>query len=102
MSHRRRSVRLDGYDYSLPGAYFVTICTMNRAWTLGKIVEGNMEPSKVGKIVIECWNDIPRHFTGVRTTSFQLMPNHIHGILGLRSDVPKKSVGTRHARPTEH
>jgi hypothetical protein len=30
--HHRRSIWLKGYDYSLPGAYYVTICTQNRQW----------------------------------------------------------------------
>ena len=28
--HHRRSIRLQGYDYSQPGIYFITICTQNR------------------------------------------------------------------------
>ncbi|MFQ5608545.1 MAG: transposase, partial [Candidatus Zixiibacteriota bacterium] len=35
--HQRRSVRLNGYDYSQPGAYFVTICSYRREAILGRI-----------------------------------------------------------------
>ena len=26
----RKSIRIEDYDYSTPGAYFITICTVNR------------------------------------------------------------------------
>ncbi len=40
--HRRRSIRLKDYDYSQPGAYFITICTYNRECLLGEIMDGKM------------------------------------------------------------
>jgi hypothetical protein len=36
---QRRSVRLPGYDYTQAGAYFVTLCTHNRAWLFGQIID---------------------------------------------------------------
>ena len=38
--HHRRSIRVDGYDYTQPGAYLVTICTQGRACLLGDVVAG--------------------------------------------------------------
>ena len=38
--HHRRSIRLKGFDYSSNGAYFVTICTQDRANLFGEIVVG--------------------------------------------------------------
>jgi REP element-mobilizing transposase RayT len=38
--HRRRSIRLKGYNYSEAGAYFITICTQNRECLFGDVVEG--------------------------------------------------------------
>jgi len=38
--HHRRSIRLSGYDYAQPGAYFVTICTHDRACLFGEVVDG--------------------------------------------------------------
>jgi hypothetical protein len=35
--HHRRSIRLKGYDYTEPGAYFVTIVTYRRDPLFGKI-----------------------------------------------------------------
>jgi hypothetical protein len=47
--NRRCSVRLKEYDYSQPGAYFVTICTQNRACLLGEIVDGEMRLNDAGR-----------------------------------------------------
>lgn len=44
--HHRRSIRLKGYDYSWPGAYFVTVCTHNRDCLFGKIVVGAKHSGK--------------------------------------------------------
>ncbi len=78
--HRRRSVRLQGHDYS-QGAYFVTICTYNRECVLGEIVNGKVELYPVGKAIQEEWHNILNHFTIVQLDTFVVMPNHIHGII---------------------
>jgi hypothetical protein len=47
--HHRRSIRLKGYDYSRPGAYFVTICIHDRAQRLfGNVVDGKMVLNDAG------------------------------------------------------
>ena len=81
--HSRRSIRLPGYDYSQPGAYFVTICTAGRECVFGEvnIEKQSFRPSRLGELVIECWGLIPVHFPFVKLDAFVLMPNHSHGIL---------------------
>lgn len=79
--HRRRSIRLKGYDYSQPGAYFVTACVWNKEYLFGEIKDGKMLFNKYGEIVIKCWNAIPSHFVSVACDEFVVMPNHIHGII---------------------
>jgi REP element-mobilizing transposase RayT len=76
----RRSIRLRGYDYSRAGAYFVTICTLNRECLFGNIENGEMRLNTTGKIVQRCWDEIPFHFSEVELDEFVVMPNHIHGI----------------------
>jgi len=49
--HHRRSIRLKGYDYSSPGAYFITLCTQNREYLFGKIVDGRMMLNEWGELV---------------------------------------------------
>ena len=77
----RRSVRLKAYDYSQVGGYYVTIVTLWRDCLFGEVVDGGMQVNVLGKIVKECWSDIPIHFPNVTTDVFVVMPNHVHGIL---------------------
>ncbi|WKZ37613.1 MAG: hypothetical protein QY332_06660 [Anaerolineales bacterium] len=79
--HHRRSIRLQGYDYSQEGAYFVTIVTWRREFLFGNIVNGEMMLSPYGEIVQKWWGEIPAHFPNVETGAFVIMPNHIHGII---------------------
>jgi putative transposase len=79
--HHRRSIRLKGYDYSQQGAYFVTICTHQRNFLFGKIVDGEMKLNTNGEIAKGCWLSIPRHFQNVELDEFVIMPNHLHGII---------------------
>ena len=74
---RRRSIRLKGYDYSQPGAYFVTICTRDRAVLL--------DNPRAISIIQKWWDALPKRFPGARTDEFVVMPNHIHGIIFLES-----------------
>ncbi|GAB4324730.1 MAG: transposase [Candidatus Zixiibacteriota bacterium] len=77
----RRSIRLQGYDYSQAGAYFVTICTHGRACLFGDVADGKMRLNSAGRVVEQCWNDIPVHFPHVELDAWVIMPNHVHGIL---------------------
>jgi hypothetical protein len=61
-AHRRRSVLLREYDYSLAGAYFVTICTWERECRFGEVVNGVKRMNETGDLAQECWLAIPDHF----------------------------------------
>lgn len=99
--HHRRSLRLKGYDYSLAGAYFVTICTKDRACVFGEVVEGEMRLNEAGRMVEQCWQSIPEHFALVELDAFVVMPNHIHGIVVLVGAglVPARDVPDRDRTP---
>ena len=79
--HHRRSIRLQGYDYSSAGAYFVTICAKKRECLFGEIVDGEMRMNDAGRIVNETWLALSDHYSGWETDAFVVMPNHVHGIL---------------------
>lgn len=79
--HRRRSTRLKEYDYSRQGAYFVTVCVKNKENLLGKIINGEMFLSEIGKIIEKCWNEIPIHYPHVQSDKHIIMPNHVHGVI---------------------
>lgn len=79
--HHRRSIRMKGYDYTRAGAYFVTICTQDRACLFGAVVDGVMQLNEAGRMVKQCWHDIPVYLPNVKLDMFVVMPNHLHGII---------------------
>lgn len=81
--YRIPSVRLQECDYSLPGLYFVTICTKDRQCYFGKIKDGVMELLHIGKIAEKYWLELPQQFAHVELGEFVIMPNHIHGIVSI-------------------
>ncbi len=87
--HHRRSIRLRGYDYARPGAYFVTICTKTRLCLFGDVVDGQMRLNDAGKMIQTTWCEIPDHYPGIDVDTFVIMPNHIHGIIILVGAGPR-------------
>jgi REP element-mobilizing transposase RayT len=79
--HHRHSLRLQEYDYTREGAYFVTVCLKDRTCLFGDILDGKMILNDAGLTVEKCWNDIPAHFPHIELDEFVVMPNHVHGII---------------------
>jgi putative transposase len=79
--HHRRSVRLQGCDYSGRGAYFVTICAWNRECISGEIIDGEMRLNEYGNIVQREWMRTADVRPNVEMDEYVVMPNHFHGIL---------------------
>jgi REP element-mobilizing transposase RayT len=73
--HHRQSIRLQGWDYTTPGAYFITICTYQRACLF--------EDSRLRDLAENGWRNIPTqpHAKHVILDEWVVMPNHLHGIL---------------------
>ena len=80
---RRKSIRLQKYNYSSPGYYFITICTQSRRCLFGEIDNGKMKLNNMGKMVKNVCESLPEHHL-VELDVFQIMPNHIHGIIFIR------------------
>ena len=79
--YRIKSIRLKNWDYRNNGAYFITICTQNRRHFFGEIIDKKMELNEIGLLANNFWAEIPNHFSFVELGNFQIMPNHMHGIL---------------------
>jgi REP element-mobilizing transposase RayT len=83
--YRITSSRLKNWDYGKNGAYFITICTRNREHFFGEIVlvndENEMQFNEIGMVANKFWAEIPKHFPFVELGNYQVMPNHVHGIL---------------------
>ena len=86
--HHRRSIRLRGYDYSSPGAYSITICTQDRLCLFGDVVKGQMVKNPAGELVHWLWWRLASDYPSLDLDAFQVMPNHIHGILVIRRGEP--------------
>ena len=87
---KRKVTRLKEWDYSTPGAYFLTICTAEKRCILSRIPivgEGLAPPavelSEIGKIVEEQILDLPRRFPSVSLDKYVIMPNHVHLLISL-------------------
>ena len=82
-THRRKSIRLRGYDYTRAGAYFVTICTKGRACLFGEVVNDEVHLSAAGAIVQDEWLWTPVVCPYMHLDAFVIMPNHFHGTIVL-------------------
>src|SRR2546423_1549120 len=80
-AYNRRTIRLQNYDYTQSGFYFVTICTYKKKWMFGEIVNDEMDLNDVGKVIQLTWNTLPECFPRVELDEYVIMPNHIHGII---------------------
>ncbi len=79
-THRRRSIRLPGFDYASPGAYFVTVVVKHRECLFGDVVDGEMRLNDAGRIVDETWRRLSDRFPTI-PDSWVVMPNHVHGVV---------------------
>lgn len=78
---KRRNLRLQGYDYSWQGAYFVTLCTRDKQSLFGQIINSTMKLNPFGEVVESVWKEIPLHYPQINNQVFIVMPNHVHGIV---------------------
>jgi REP element-mobilizing transposase RayT len=97
--HHRRSIRLPHYDYSQPGAYFVTIVAWQRECLFGEIVNAETRLYKIGKIVESEWLALPKRFSSLELGAWVIMPNHFHGILWIHENVRATRHGPTRAMP---
>ncbi|MRR28833.1 transposase [bacterium] len=80
---QRKTIRLTEYDYSQPGAYFITLLTHRREQLFGQIINGTLQLSRYGIIVRDSWRELFRFYPRLRNDEFCVMPDHFHGIIRL-------------------
>lgn len=88
--HHRRSIRLPSYDYSQPGAYFITLCTAKKQCWFGQINDGQMPINQLGKIVQNEWLKSAKMRLYLRLDEWIVMPNHLHGIVWIDESEPQQ------------
>ena len=88
----RMNRRLPGFDYSQRMIYEITIVLEERRSILGRLVKGgetwSVEPTSLGSAVLACWRKIPAFWSQVSLIEAQLMPDHFHGVLFVREQLP--------------
>ena len=76
-----RSRRHPDWDYTQSAAYFVTICTHQRAHLFGRVVDGMMHRNAFGRVAAAEWHRSETIRDTIHLDAFVVMPNHIHGIV---------------------
>lgn len=88
---KRKPNRLPDFDYSTPGAYFITICTQNRKCILWRDREASITRpstpllSQYGAIIDASIRDISLHYPAISVDHYVIMPNHIHLLLQINA-----------------
>ena len=104
---KRKHPRLDNFDYSAAGAYFVTICTQNRRCVLSRVVGRGLAPAEMdgmaytlfGKIAEEQLLLLEDRYPCLSVDKYVIMPNHIHVILILDREAAGVDVGSAKSCP---
>ncbi|WP_313599276.1 transposase [Epilithonimonas vandammei] len=91
--HHRRSIRLQGYDYSQEGLYFITICCQDRTHLFGEIVDGKMILNSYGEIAQKEWQNTSTIRDNVVLHEFVVMPNHFHSIIEIKFQKGNNEIG---------
>ncbi|MCL7422097.1 MAG: hypothetical protein M8364_14450 [Methylobacter sp.] len=79
--HHRRSIRLQGYDYSRAGAYFITLCTQDRECLFGEIADGVMALNEAGRMMEHWYLELQNKYPDMQCDAFVCMPNHLHFVV---------------------
>ena len=94
----RKQIRIKNYDYSTPGAYFITVCTANREkifWNgvgADSIRPGKLPLSSSGKIAEQAVLQIASHYENIVVDKYCIMPDHIHLILRIESNISGRII----------
>ena len=89
----RHSIRLPEYDYSQPGAYFITIAAHKKQHLFGEVMNDEMHLNEFGRILQQVWGTLPSRYPEINLGPFVIMPNHFHGIIEIHG------VGAIHELP---
>lgn len=98
--HHRRSIRLRGYDYTMAGVYFVTICVQGRQCLFGDVTDGVMQWNDAGRIVADTWQWLADQYPHVELDEWVVMPNHLHGIIVITDGRGGSCKGGSRTAPT--
>ena len=96
---QRRITRLGGFDYGSVGYYFVTVCVADRKESLGHMRCSKVVLSSIGIAAEIELRWLPVRFDYVRLDAYQVMPDHLHAIIGLGRSSPVEMSHRQFSRP---
>jgi REP element-mobilizing transposase RayT len=97
---RRKRIRLEGFDYSSDGLYFVTTCIKRRKCYFGKVEYGEMRLNEYGKIAYKQWKWLDGQYPYIKVHRFVVMPNHVHALIEInRGFLEREAQSTIKIKP---
>ena len=78
---QRHRMRWQNYDYTLGGAYFITVCTHRHHHCFGEIVDGEMIRNAAGEMLAYWYAELEHKFNNIECGVSVVMPNHFHCLL---------------------
>ncbi|MFQ1047441.1 transposase [Avibacterium paragallinarum] len=84
---KRKIIRLQHYDYSQIGLYFITVCTHNKECLFGNIENHKMLMNDAGKMIQHWYLELEKKFPNIECLEYIVMPNHIHFILYIKEQL---------------
>ena len=85
----RKRLRLESYNYSEQGSYFLTLCSLEKACLFSEIVGDGVldvpqiELSTYGQMIQETLREMSRLNQNLRIDKYVIMPNHVHLLITL-------------------
>lgn len=81
----RKIIRLQGYDYSREGVYYITIVVQDRLHLFGKINNEKMIHNDAGKMIEKWYLKLEDKFPGIKCDEYIVMPDHFHCLIEIRN-----------------
>jgi len=91
--YRNRTLRLQNYDYSQNGLYFITICTNSKEAHFAEIVDSQLILNSAGKMIEDIWLKLYDRFDFIKLHNYIVMPNHFHGIIEITDNTNSTHIG---------
>jgi len=98
----RKKIRLQGYNYSQPGYYFITVCVDGGYEMLGRVVGDAVlcvppcvELSEIGKIVQTYLEKMNTVIERAFLENYVIMPNHVHLLIALKGGTQRTASPTK-------
>ena len=85
---KRKSPRANFHNYS-KGIFFITICTKNKQYFFGKIINGNMIYTQIGQYTVTQLQNISQHYPYAEVFELVVMPNHVHFMIEIFDKDPQ-------------